>query len=266
MPTTAKPVSPFFGDDSTVPLPLPSMLTDQIELFGSPRHPTTLLADEVLAPAGLDTRQVIKSEELPNSRRSTPAPEFRLAQKPKSTKHRTSPYSKRPVIQRASSTMPSSEEDSAAKSVESSDSDCASSVLSDDSKTPKPTGEPGRPGRGGYTLEIALDWNHKTYVKFKKLIFHLIDEHLDVTKCASAQNPTLLRLVRNKAVAAFPDLDNYANAWPVSDMIMMRLKYTSSRARRQEVEMAAGKTKWETRSAMESSAIAASLARMFTTE
>ncbi|KAI6025984.1 hypothetical protein F5J12DRAFT_889881 [Pisolithus orientalis] len=147
--------------------------------------------------------------------------------------------------------MPSLEEDSAAESVESSDSDCASSMLLDDSKIPKPTGEPGCPGHGWYTLEIALDWNCKMYVKFKKLIFHLIDGHLDVTKCASAQNPTLLRLVCNKAVAAFPDLDNYTNAWPVSDTIMMCLKYTSGCARRQEVEMAAGKTKWETRSAME---------------
>ncbi|KAI5997648.1 hypothetical protein F5J12DRAFT_895777 [Pisolithus orientalis] len=176
MPTTAKPVSPFFGHDSTVPPPLPSMLTDQIELFGSPCCHMTLLADEVLAPAGLDTRQVIKSEELPNS------------------------Y---------------------------------------ESKIPKPIGEPGHPGHGEYTLEIALDWNHKIYVKFKKHIFHPINEHLDITKCASVQNPTLLRLVCNKAVAVFPDLDNYAHAWPVSDMIMMHLKYTSSCARCQEVEMAA---------------------------
>ncbi|KAI6028914.1 hypothetical protein F5J12DRAFT_780424 [Pisolithus orientalis] len=158
MPTTAKPVSPFFGHDSTVPPPLPSMLTDQIELFGSPCCPMMLLADEVLAPA---------------------------------------------------------EEDLAAKSVESSDSDLTSSVLLDESKIPKPIGEPGHPGHGEYTLEIALDWNHKIYVKFKKHIFHPINEHLDITKCASVQNPTLLRLVCNKAVAVFPDLDNYAHAWPL---------------------------------------------------
>jgi hypothetical protein len=41
----------------------------------------------------------------------------------------------------------------------------------------------------------------------------------------------------------FPDLENYSNYWPVNDIVMMRLKYTSSRARRQELEMAAGKGK-----------------------
>ncbi|KAG6372741.1 hypothetical protein JVT61DRAFT_7135 [Boletus reticuloceps] len=33
----------------------------------------------------------------------------------------------------------------------------------------------------------------------------------------------------------------YQNSWPVSDMIMMRLKYTSSRARRHELEVTAEK-------------------------
>ena len=87
----------------------------------------------------------------------------------------------------------------------------------------------------------------------------LIDEHLDVSKCASIQNTILLKIVQDKvcgsiahalmdahhvkAIAKFPDLENYARCWPVTDLVMMRLKYTSSRARRQEMEMAAGKAK-----------------------
>ena len=70
----------------------------------------------------------------------------------------------------------------------------------------------------------------------------LIDEHLDVSKCASVQNTTLLKIVQDKvcgsiahalmdahhvkAIAKFPDLENYARCWPVTDLVMMRLKYT----------------------------------------
>ncbi|KAG2752468.1 hypothetical protein P692DRAFT_20685293, partial [Suillus brevipes Sb2] len=103
--------------------------------------------------------------------------------------------------------------------------------------------EPGRPGRGGYTLQEALDWNPKAYTKFKKFMHHLIDEHLDTTKCASSQNHALLKIVRDKAVDAFPDLENYSGYWPLNDMIMMRLKYTSGRARQKEAKSGAGKTK-----------------------
>ena len=35
-------------------------------------------------------------------------------------------------------------------------------------------------------------------------------------------------------MGAFPDLDDYSKCWPVTDLIMMRLKYTSSRARLRE--------------------------------
>lgn len=88
---------------------------------------------------------------------------------------------------------------------------------------------------------------------------HLIDEHLDTTKCASSQNHALLKIVRDKvsrlqaavvhnlticqAVNAFPDLENYSGYWPLNDMIMMRLKYTSGRARQKEAKLGAGKTK-----------------------
>ena len=35
-----------------------------------------------------------------------------------------------------------------------------------------------------------------------------------------------------QAMEKFPDLENYSYCWPVNDMVMMHLKYTSSRARR----------------------------------
>lgn len=40
----------------------------------------------------------------------------------------------------------------------------------------------------------------------------------------------------------FPHLEDYCNCWPISDLIMMRLKYTLSRTRRQEPKNAAGST------------------------
>ncbi|KAG2746305.1 hypothetical protein P692DRAFT_201867904 [Suillus brevipes Sb2] len=55
---------------------------------------------------------------------------------------------------------------------------------------PKPPGKPGQPGCGGYTLYNVLDWSPKSYVKFKKFIHHVIEDHLDTTKSASSRSPT----------------------------------------------------------------------------
>ncbi|KAG6376545.1 hypothetical protein JVT61DRAFT_2541 [Boletus reticuloceps] len=230
---------------------------DHVELFSGTRHPATLLAEEALSPAGLDVVTPAKitllspSEGLPTprSRHTTLVPEFRLA----CSRHATpAPENHPPMLRHGTAHAPCSKavgfrQATSVSSEESltscdSSSDAASdsdtlSTLPDDSKIPKPQGEPGRPGRGGYTLESALDWNHNAYT----ITYRLIDEHLDTTKCASAQSPALIKVVCDKAMVAFPDLENYSNVWPVNDMIMMRLKYTSSRARRCEIKAAAGK-------------------------
>ncbi|KAG2140901.1 uncharacterized protein EDB93DRAFT_1105818 [Suillus bovinus] len=119
-------------------------------------------------------------------------------------------------------------------SLESMSDSCSSTSnesLSDDSKIPKPPGEP--------------DWNPRAYAKFKrqKLMQNLIEEHLNTTKCASSQDHALLRVVCDKAVDAFPDLENYEGFWPLNDMIMIRLKYTSGRARQKKARMVVGKSK-----------------------
>jgi len=49
-----------------------------------------------------------------------------------------------------------------------------------------------------------------------------------------------------QVVNAFPNLENYSEFWPVNDMIMMRLKYTSGHARQKEAGMAMGKSKRHT--------------------
>ncbi|KAG2123446.1 hypothetical protein DEU56DRAFT_917409 [Suillus clintonianus] len=227
--STSTVVPPFYDLETGAPPPFPPMLTDQLELFGHvDRRPTTLIADEVLVP---------KASIIPAARASssTPAPEFKLAKRMlKQSDHSSSPYLKKVTFpcSRSQTPVPSDSAGSSLDSLSDSDSSSTSDVsLSEDSKIPKPAGEPGRPGRGGYTLYEALDWNPKMYAKFKKNVHNFIEDHLDMTKCASAQSPALLRVVRDKALDDFPDLENYSNLWPVNDLIMMRLKYMSGRAR-----------------------------------
>ncbi|KAG6369655.1 hypothetical protein JVT61DRAFT_14154 [Boletus reticuloceps] len=186
---------------------------------------------------------------MPHSHHTTPAPEFCLARSchampapenhPPTSRHGTAhaPCSKAVGFWWATSASSKESLTSCDSSLDAASDSDTLSTLPDDSKIPKPQGEPGRPGCGGYTLESTLDWNHNAYT----ITYRLIDEHLDTTKCASAQSPALIKVVRNKAMVAFPDLENYSNVWPVNDMIMMRLKYTSSRARRCEIKAAAGK-------------------------
>ncbi|KAG2336179.1 hypothetical protein BDR05DRAFT_839972, partial [Suillus weaverae] len=101
----------------------------------------------------------------------------------------------------------------------------------EDLKIPKPTGEPGRPGRGGYTLYDALNWSPKAYARFKKYMHDVIDNDLETKLSASAQSPEQFEIVRNKAAGEFPDLQNYVNLWPIDDIILTRLKYMSRCAR-----------------------------------
>ncbi|KAG2134999.1 hypothetical protein BD769DRAFT_1664948 [Suillus cothurnatus] len=231
MRNTSTAVSPFYDQEPGAPPPFLPMLTDQLELFSSPRCSTMLVTDEILPPK---PKNIL-------------APEFKLATRPsKNTDHLFTPYPKSGSLERSRSRTPiPSDSSTSLDSLSDSDSSTSAS-LSEDSKIPKPPGEPGRPGRGGYTLHKALDWSPKAYSKFKNSMHHLIEEHLDTSKCASSQSPILLKTVRDKAVDAFPDLENYSEFWPVNDMIMMRLKYTLGRARQKEAGMTMGKSKRHT--------------------
>ncbi|KAG2091538.1 uncharacterized protein F5147DRAFT_779999 [Suillus discolor] len=217
--------------------PFPPMLTDQLELFGSTHHPTILISDEIL-PAKASTI-------VPPIPALKGTPEIKLAAP-----------SSRPIV--VSRRTRREYHWSGFLLVTNSGSSTSAASLSEDSKIPKPPGEPGRPGWGGYTLQESLNWSPKAYTKFKKSMHHLVEEHLDTTKCASSQSPALLRYVRDKsAVDAFSDLDNYSSCWPVNDIIMMHLKYTSGRARQKEAGMALGKSKRKTHTSPVSSIIIA---------
>ncbi|KAG2109489.1 hypothetical protein BD769DRAFT_1674864 [Suillus cothurnatus] len=231
MHNTLTAVSPFYDQEPGAPPPFPPMLTDRLILFSSPRHSTMLITDEILLPK---PKNIL-------------APEFKLTTCPsKNTDHLFSPYLKSGSLEHSHSWTPIPSDSST--SLDSlSDSDLSTSAsLSEDSKIPKPPGEPEHPGHGGYMLCEALDWSPKAYSKFNNSMHHLIEEHLDTLKYASSQSPILLKTVCNKAVDAFPNLENYSEFWPVNDVIMMRLKYTSGRARQKEAGMAMGKSKRHT--------------------
>ncbi|KIM61168.1 hypothetical protein SCLCIDRAFT_122866 [Scleroderma citrinum Foug A] len=207
MPTTIKAVSPFYNDKGNSPLPFSPRLTDQLELFRKCSGQFTSVAKEVEdgSPLDYDPKPLKRCLKAPTSSSSDKSASA------------SSPYPKKTTSQ--------------------------SVWLRSRSLAVSTSSESSKPGHGGYTLETALDWNRKAFTKFKKFTHQLIDEHLDINKCASAQDHALLKAMREKAVDAFPDLENYANCWPVNDLIMMRLKYTSSCSRGKETEVMAGKWK-----------------------
>ncbi|KAG2070478.1 hypothetical protein BDR04DRAFT_1155511 [Suillus decipiens] len=159
-------VPPFFDLETGPPPPFSPMLMDQLELFGHVDHRLiTLIADEVLVPKASSIIHAASS--------SMPAPEFKLAKwVPKKFDHSSSPYLKKATFSYSHSHSCSHSQmpllsDSVGSLDSLSDSDSSTSYLSEDSKIPKPAGEPGHPGCGGYTLYEALDWNLKIYTKFK---------------------------------------------------------------------------------------------------
>ena len=79
----------------------------------------------------------------------------------KGTSHRFTPF---PNIRSRSLTPKRRDVTSGTESDSVSESD---SDTSEDNLIPKPDGEAGRPGRGGYNLENALRWEHKKYCRVK---------------------------------------------------------------------------------------------------
>jgi hypothetical protein len=72
-------------------------------------------------------------------------------------------------ITRTSSDNVDDSDASSLTSLSSSDASDASDVEMDpdDGRIPKPTGEAGRPKRGGYTLKDTLNWTVKDYMALK---------------------------------------------------------------------------------------------------
>ncbi|KAG2342969.1 hypothetical protein BDR05DRAFT_1000286 [Suillus weaverae] len=223
MRNTSKAVSPFYEQGPGSLTPFPSMLMDQLELCGQIYRQITLVAEEILSPKA--------SPVIPAARALPPlAPKFPLAKRSHRTSDRfASPYPMRVARTRSQLTVFL---ESLACSMFSLDSD-SSVPLSENSKIPRP---PGESGRGGYKLYDVLNWSPKAYTKFKKYMHDIIDNDLETKLPTSAQSPEQFEI----AAVEFPDLQNYVNLWPIDDIILTRLKYTSRHARQKEEAILVG--------------------------
>jgi hypothetical protein len=136
---------PLFYEPGAPPPPLP-LLTCQAEVYFDTIQPSTLISQEELPP-------FVAPDHAASSRR-----------------HRSLPPPTKPPVVRFRSQIPF-DDDSASQISESSLSslsDSEESASSDsDGKIRKPVGEVGRPGRGGYNLQVALSWSSKEYKKLK---------------------------------------------------------------------------------------------------
>ncbi|KAF9521980.1 hypothetical protein CPB83DRAFT_920417 [Crepidotus variabilis] len=138
-------ISPFY--EPGAPPPTLPILIAQTEV-GNIDIPTKLLATEEIGPGPTVSR----------SNRSKAR--FAPYSKPSSTRLHSNP----------SLSQPEDESDLLSLSSDSSEeSDDEVSQL-----IPKPEGEAGRPGCGGYNLERALKWDHKQYQRVKKFIKKLV--------------------------------------------------------------------------------------------
>ena len=157
-----KPISPFY-DENSAPPTFPSLLTDQLELFGNTHHSPSLLSNEILPKS----KNVVH---FPINNLPSKTGQGRTAQSPYPT---TQPHQQLACASshsRAGSKSPSeTSQTSSLSSLSDSASDSGStlSMLSERAMILRPPGEPGRPGRGGYNLESAVGWNHTVFSKFK---------------------------------------------------------------------------------------------------
>lgn len=152
---SSKPVSAFV-EPGPPPPPVP-VLSSHVDLLSnativlcsrqdllfflttpSPLHP---------GPAHRPTPAVVRATpHAPPARATTPHPAVRGASQPPST-------------------VDEGEDDSMSDAGSSESS--LTSLESLGNKIPKPDGEPGRPGRGGYNLEAQLAWDSTTFSKLK---------------------------------------------------------------------------------------------------
>ena len=132
MVANTTPCTPLY-EPGAPPPPLP-LLTAQTNLFDNPFRPTTLVDTEILHKGGPTPR-------AKQVRNRSPSPLTLV------------PTSDSDIL------------DSDASDSSESGSEC--STDSDGRTIPKPPGEAGQPGCGGYTLEDALDWNPSAFKKLK---------------------------------------------------------------------------------------------------
>ena len=143
-------ISPYF--EPGAPPPTLPILIAQTEI-GNAQTPGKLVAQEEIGSGPTVAR-------LPYPKRHTTPSHFPLRSSTPKLKF-TSKSSKRP------NTTSVSLDESVNSESESSLSSLSDSESDDELLIPKPKGEAGRPGRGGYNLENTLGWEGKDYQKMK---------------------------------------------------------------------------------------------------
>jgi hypothetical protein len=196
MVAPSTPVPPFFVPRSP-PLPFP-MLTSQTELVRDPQLPK-LTAQEDLS---LRHRVATKKDRrrhcspFPGAARVTfRSPSFEDTRS-KDYQYRRSSLFVKPTNSESNASGPSPVTDGSVRSAspyESSDE----SQLSDASEEiphliKKPPGEAGRPGCGGYNIQVALDWNTVSFERLKVRYFVCVD-----TAYSNRNRNTYIALLRS---------------------------------------------------------------------
>ncbi|KAE9382796.1 hypothetical protein BT96DRAFT_1010027 [Gymnopus androsaceus JB14] len=124
-------------------------------------------------------------------------------------------------------------------------------------KIPKPVGEVGRPGRGGYNLEVALGWQKEKFTRVKvgrassvkslilvtqwqcsqNVIKQLVVEDLTCDLPFSKQAMVKIQYIRDEALKKLPMLEDYQDLWVVDDFIRCQLRYQHSILRKEKEKL-----------------------------
>ncbi|KAJ3525028.1 hypothetical protein NMY22_g10747 [Coprinellus aureogranulatus] len=99
-----------------------------------------------------------------------------------------------------------------------------SGLAASSAKIPRPKGEAGRPGRGGFALKATLEWPSQRYSNVQRVARDLVRRRLDVTKPFTEQNEETLEEVRDEIALSFPEINRYDKKWPASEFIKAVLK------------------------------------------
>ncbi|KAI5988138.1 hypothetical protein EDC04DRAFT_2912605 [Pisolithus marmoratus] len=220
------PALTFYGADEP-PQPM-LVLSSQVEMYYQPKTRVRVSAMEEMVVSHLPSAIFTANAKSPAK--------IRRMSTPRTSSRAGTPRDVTPVTKRSDKVVEKSvtileDEGETSDSPSSSESSLSSWDDDEESRTkkiPKPNGEVGRPGRGGYNLKDQLGWGEDGFKKLK------VKKHLDPTRCRSLQDRKALETVSKMAIAEFPDLDDFDECWPVQDLVQLQLKYLSFRARQQQ--------------------------------
>ncbi|KIM61351.1 hypothetical protein SCLCIDRAFT_1181808 [Scleroderma citrinum Foug A] len=194
MPSCKSHPVPTFYDMPEPPQPLP-MLSSQTEMCYQPKNPVAVSAKEEMAISYLPIAAPTPSGAMVKMQCvTTPRTTNLRATTPRAASPITKPLRKSVAI----------DEDGGERSDSPSPSESSLSSLDggeeSSTKIPKPSGEVGRPGRGGYNLEEQMGWGEAGFKRFQRFVRKAVVKHLDQSKCRSLQDCNALEAV-NKMVS-----------------------------------------------------------------